>query len=881
MSSPDNPSPPRWLLRFFHWYCHPDYVEDIEGDLRERYERNVEERGEKAAYWRFTKDVVKLFRPGIIRPFYKIQPINHTAMFQNYFKIGWRNLLKHKGYSLINIGGLAVGMAVCILIVLYVKDELSFDRFHTNAGQIYRIAGEYDQGGDATNRSAITTYLLASDLEERFSAIEEIVRIDNFTGAFITYKDQQYTEEEVYYVDSTFLDVFSFSLLEGDARTALDAPNSVILSQTMVEKYFGQPTPAVGKTLTFFDTLSVVVTGVMENMPSNSHLQADFLVSMKTVEPLYPQWVFENRTGTSHHTYIQLTEKADPRALATQINQYVSENEGEGEARQRKYFLQALTDIHLHSALTGEISPNGDIQYVYLFSVVALLIVLIASINYINLATAYAIKRSREVGVRRALGALKKQLIVQFLSEATLVVGIALVAAGFLAELSMPLFREITGKETTLNLLSFSSMSVYLLLIALGVGLLAGSYPAFFISSFPSVDVIKGHTHSGSGIHLVRKGLVAFQFIASILLLTGAMVVFKQLNFLRHENLGITTEQVVLVPLPTESIQQQYETLKTRLLEDSRFISITAANAPLTQRVGGWRPYWLDGSEESTTIPTVVVEQDFFATLEATFVSGRDFSPTRPTDVSEAFIINESAQKFLELESPVGTPIIGAAFTGSEWSRKNAQIIGVVEDFHLASLHTEIQPMIFSLHSEQTMAVQLMAIRVEGNLIRTIQHLEATWQDMAFGRSLSYSFMDEDVYALYQGEERFLRIFTLFSMLALGIGGLGVYGLASFVVAQRTKEIGIRKVLGATVSSITMLLSRDFTKLILIAFLVAAPIGYFIMNRWLENFAYRVDIGIGILITTSGIVLLITLLTVCYQSVKAALANPVDSLRNE
>ena len=375
--------------------------------------------------------------------------------------------------------------------------------------------------------------------------------------------------------------------------------------------------------------------------------------------------------------------------------------------------------------------------------------------------------------------------------------------------------------------------------------------------------------------------MVTFQFLASILLLIGTIVIFKQLNFLQQKKLGITTEQVVLVPLPTESIQREYETLKNRLLQDSRFISITASNAPLTQRVGGWRPYWLDNSEESTSIPTLVVEQDFFSTLEATFVDGRDFSPSRPTDVSEAYIINETAQKFLELESPVGTPIIGAAFTGSEWSRKDAQIIGVVEDFHLASLHTEIQPMIFSLHSEQTMVVRLMAIRVAGDLTEAIRHLETTWQDLAFERSLAYSFMDEDVFALYQNEERFLQIFTLFSALALCIGGLGVYGLASFIVVQRNKEIGIRKVLGATVSSIVVLLSRDFTKLILVAFLIAVPVGYWVMTQWLENFAYRTSIGISIFVAAGVISLIITLLTVSYQSIKAAVANPVDSLRNE
>ena len=802
-------------------------------------------------------------------------------MLRNYFKVAFRTIWRQKQGAIINILGLSMGMTVCMLIVLYVQDEWSFDRFHAQAERIYRVAGEYDQGGGATNRSAITTYLLAPALEESFSAIEKVTRIDNSSGAFITYEDQQYAEESVYYVDSTFLDIFSFPLTEGDVQTALDAPNAVVISQTMAEKYFDSSTAAVGKTLTFFDTLAVAVSGVMKDMPSSSHLQADFLVSLKTIEPLYPQWILDNNTGTSHYTYVQLAPGADPELLAEQINQYVLDQDGEEAARQRHYFLQALTDIHLRSQLTGEISPNGDIRYIYLFSVVALLIVLIASVNYINLATAYALKRSKEIGVRKAMGAFNGQLVTQFLSEAVLVVGIAFLVAGFMTELSMPLFREITGKNVSLNFIENFSLIGYLLLIALGIGLLAGSYPAFFVASFSSIDVMKGSTHPASGVPLLRKGLVAFQFLASILLLIGTLVIFKQLYFLHSNKLGITTEQVLLVPLSDASIRQQYETLKNRLLQDNRFVSITATNAPLTQRVGGWRPYYLQGSEEEVLIPTVVVEQDFFATLEATFVRGRDFSPARPTDVSEAYIINETAQKFLELESPVGTPIVGSAFTGSVWSKKDARIIGVVKDFHLASLHTEIQPMIFSLHSQQTMPVGLMAIRVSEDVKGAVQHLEATWQDMAFERALSYSFLDEDVDNLYQAEERFLRIFTIFSLLALVIGGLGVYGLASFLAVQRTKEIGIRKVLGATVSNVVMLLARDFTKLVLVAFLIATPVGYLIMTRWLETFAYRVDIGVGIFIIAGVSSLAITLLTVSYQSIRAAWANPVDSLRNE
>ncbi len=800
-------------------------------------------------------------------------------MLTNYIKVALRTMWRQRQGTLINILGLSVGMAVCMLIVLYVQDELSFDRFHTHAERIYRVAGEYDQGGEAVNRSALTTYLLAPDLETSFATVEKVTRIDR-SPAFVEYKDQQYHEAAVYWVDSTFLDIFSFPLIDGDASTALDAPNAVVVSQTMAEKYFGSSTQAVGEVLTFFDTVSVMVTGVMKDMPGNSHLQADFLVSLRTIEPLYPPWVLQNWGGTTLRTYVLLAEGASPHVLEEQINQQVLENEGERIAQRRHYFLQALTDIHLRSQLTAEISPNGDIRYVYLFSVVALLIVLIASINYINLATAYATKRAKEVGIRKVIGAQKKQIAIQFLSEAVLITGVAFLIAGLLTELSMPLFREITGKSITLHFLGNFTMMGHLFLIALLIGLLAGSYPAFFVTSFSSTDVLKGN-HPKSSASVLRKSLVVFQFLASILLLIGTLIIFKQLHFLRHQKLGITTEQVLLVPLPTIAMQQQYETMKNRLLENNRFIDVTATNSALTQRVGGWRSYYLRGSEEETVIPTMIVEQDFFRTLEADFVAGRDFSQDRPTDVSEAYIINETAQQFLQLESPVNTPIIGSAFTGSTWSKKNARIIGVVKNFHLASLHTEIQPLIFSLHSPQTMSVNLMVIRVTGDIVGAVEYLETLWLNMDLERPLTYSFLDEDVYTLYQAEERFSRIFTIFSALALVIGGLGVYGLASFVAVQRTKEIGIRKVLGASVTTIVTMLSRDFIKLIIIALLIAVPIGYYAMQTWLQDFAYRTDISFGVFVVAGASTLIITLLTVSFQAIKAAIANPVDSLRNE
>ena len=804
-------------------------------------------------------------------------------MLKNYLKVTLRHLWNHKQVTLINIVGLSVGMAVCILMLLYVQDERSYDLFHEKGENIYRIAGSYTQGGDKRNESAITTYLLAPLLETNFPMIEKVVRL-GFMGGLVKYGEKVYEETEVIAADSTFFDVFTYQSLAGDLSTALDAPNSVVITETTAEKYFGKEwqESALSQLLDFEGT-SVKVTGIIRDMPARAHFHGDFIISMRTIEPFYPPWVLNNSTGTSHYTYVLLPPQYDPENLAAQLNDFFIKNaRNEEEANARKYFLQPLPSIHLHSHLTNEIEPNGDITYVYIFSVVAFIILLLACVNYMNLATAKSMERIKEVGIRKAVGASRKQLIGQFIGESVLIALLAFLVAGLLAEIAMPLFNHLAQKKIALHFMRDYQLLLGMTGLAILIGIIAGSYPALMISGYKTAYILRGAAVKIGGHAWLRKGLVVFQFAISTALLMGTFIIYDQLHFMRNKKLGVNPDQVVSVPLPTPEISGQYNTLRNELLADSRFLYVTAASQGITNRVGAWRGYQIAGAEEVVYVNTLVVEYDFFKTLEAKMVAGRDFSRDHPTDVNEAYIINQSAARFLGLEDPVGTPIVGAIFTGAEWSQKDAKIIGVVEDFHFASLHAEIQPVIFSLHTERTMGLGAVIMKVTGNdLPGALAYLEQTWKQIAPERPIQYTFMDEAIYEMYQAEDRFLRVFTTFSGIAILIACLGIFGLASFMAVQRTKEIGIRKVLGASVSSIVKLLSSDFTRLVLIAFVVAVPIAYFIMHRWLQDFAYHIEIGVGVFIMAGIAALVIAWITVSYQSIKAALMNPVESLKNE
>ncbi len=801
-------------------------------------------------------------------------------MLKNYLKIALRTLNRNKANSAINVIGLAIGIACSVLILLFVQNEFSYDRFHQKGDRIFRVAAEYDQGGDIRNRSALTTYILKSWLDTSFPEIKNVVRLEPRNTGVVKQRDRLVQETNLLYVDENFFEIFSYQWLAGAAATALAEPNSMVLTQSAAQNYFGEDDP-MGKMLEV-DGLAVKITGLIADMPANGHFRGDFIISMKTAEPFYANWILTNATGASHYTYIELADGVSSATIENRLAEYLHAKD-ERFAASRTYFLQPLHAIHLHSRLSDEIEANGDILYVYLLSAVALIILFMACVNYMNLAIARSVGRSTEVGLRKVVGASRKQLALQFLGESIVVALLSLLCAAILVELCLPYFNELAGKSMQFDLLQNLPLLAGLVGFSLMLGLLAGSYPAVFLSGMRSISMLKGQFANMGGNSLrLRKGLVLVQFVASVALLASTLLVYRQITFMQDKKLGIDADLVLTIPLPTSEIANSFEQFRTALLNNPRIEQVAASNNPLPARVSHWREYVLTGREEKVMIPTMVVTHDFFTTLQADMLAGRDFERSFPTDESAAYILNESAAKFLALESPVGAALTGRIYNGTTWGEKQAKVIGIVRDFHMASLHTEIQPVAFSLSTPQTTRLRLMVIKLNGaQLSSTLGFIENIWRQLVPQRPFIFNFMDENVQQLYSAEKRFLRVFLTFTGLAILVTCLGVLGLSAYTASQRRREIGIRKVLGASVPGLLVVLSSGFAKLMLLANVLAWPLAWYAMNQWLQNFAYRADISWWAFALAGGMAMAIALLTVSTQTIRAALANPVEALRYE
>ncbi len=810
-------------------------------------------------------------------------------MLRNYLKTALRNLRKHAGYTLINLVGLAAGLACCLLIVLFVLDELSYDRFHDQADRIYRIYFSSSRASGTEMQAPLTPAAMTAALVEEFPEVEAATRILGFRGQrTVRYEDRSFVEEGIYYVDSTFFDVFSFPVRRGRPQAAFAAPNRVALTEQAARKYFGDEDP-INKTLVFSDTAFYQVVGIVADAPPNSHFQFDFLVSMPSLWS-HPAFRDDDWISDNFYAYLLLRQGADPAALEAKLLDLVARRAGaqmqeflgysfdDFLAQSRlTYFLQPLLDIHLRSHLQYELWPNGDVAYVYLFTAIAVFILLIACINFMNLATARSAGRALEVGVRKALGAQRAQLVRQFLSESMLLAFGAMLLAVVLAAALLPVFNALAHKALTVAVLFRPSVLLAMLGLVLGVGLLAGGYPAFFLSRFQPVTALKGAAQTGLQRSWLRNGLVIFQFAISIGLIVGTAVVFNQLHYARTKHLGFDCEHVVVIRRVHE-LGAAVEPFKQALLDDPRVVRAARAHAT-PGGTFGYQSFLPEGWDDNKTahMTPLFTDHDLVETLRLEVVDGRDFSRSLSTD-SSAFLINEAAVRMLGWETPVGKRLTMPGATGQEDTR-TGEVIGVVADFHYASLHDEIAPMALLIYPRPLPA---LAVRLQpDDLPRTLAFLEATWRRFQPGKPFQYTFLDDDFDALYRADERLAQIFTAFALFAVLIACLGLFGLASFTAAQRRKEIGVRKVMGATVSQIVLLLSKDFTKLVLAAFVLAAPPAYFAMRRWLDAFAYRVDLSWLIFLLAGLLALLVALLTVSYQSVKAALADPVESLRYE
>ncbi|MCG8604875.1 ABC transporter permease [bacterium] len=805
-------------------------------------------------------------------------------MIKNYLRIALRNLFKHKGYSFINIAGLAIGMTCCLLIAMYVLDELSYDRFHEKSDRIYRLVADIFPPNDGpVDHYATSGPGVGKTLQRDLPEVEKSVYLWRNTSVFME-RDQDVFHETVHFADSTFFEVFSYHFISGNPETALQAPFSIVLTEDMASKYFNSENP-VGQTIVANDSIQYQITGIIANVPSNSHLHFDFLASLSTMPKLGHRWL-ETWWSFGGYNYLLLAESTDVVALGKKLHrisaEYIPEQET-GSGYRQEYYLQPITDIHLRSERRNEWQPNNKMAYVYIFSVISVFILLIACINFMNLATARSLDRSKEVGIRKVVGAIRTQLTRQFLSESIVLSIISTILALLLVNLLLPSFNELTGKELSFSLISQPQHIFVLLAFTLGVGFMAGSYPALFLSAFKPVETIKGKLRASSKGAFLRKGLVVFQFAISVVLIIGTTIVFKQLTFMRGQDLGYNQEQIVIVPLHGEaSLREKYDPLKNMLKENSGVVQTTISSGIPGRlrnnsvfRIEGNMTESPYGSDAWNDMRYVNTDEDFFEIYGIELLAGRFFSKEFETDQQSAFILNEAAVKKFEW----GTPETALGKKIGFRSSSEGQVVGVVKNFHFESLHSDIAPVVMT---HRPFGLNYISIKVSPTKIRDlVAHIENTWNALIPNRPFEFYFLDQDFDRQYRADERVGRTFGTFSALAIFIACLGLFGLAAYSAEQRTKEIGIRKVLGASVTSIIRVLSLDFLKLVLIANLAAWPIAYFAMAKWLEDFAFRTSINMGIFPLAGVVALFIAFLTVGFQAVKAALNNPVETLRYE
>lgn len=788
-------------------------------------------------------------------------------MIKNYLKIAWRNITRRKAFSILNVAGLSIGMACSILILLWVQNETSYDRFHRNANTIYRLvcsAGEF--------KAAVSPAGMAGGLQQEMPEIKTAVRLSKPSTNLFEVGLNKFEEKRVFFADSNFLKVFSFPLAKGDSGSALNDPNSILITEEMAIKYFGKEN-ALGKVIRKDNNENFTVSGVLANPPSTSHLQFDFIIPMSNLAKTDEQ-IRNNIWGSfNYYTYFQLNENvknaaADIEKLTGRIKKIYAERKPDMKIDFR---LQPLTDIHLHSNLQIDLPGQGNIQYVNIFFIVAIFILIVACINFMNLATARSARRAKEVGLRKAVGAGRYQIILQFLGESLIISFLSLITAIAIVYMLLPFFNLLAEKKISINLLD-GSLLLNLFAIAAMTGIISGSYPAFFLSGFQPVKVLKGKLNIRTGNLILRNGLVVTQFVVAIILLAGTAVVYQQLNFIRNKNLGFDKSNLIYMPMKGDLWSKQ-DALKAALSNNPLTSNYSIISDLPTRLVTGTIDVVWEGKDPNSqvVIPSIDVDENFIDVFKVQLLAGRGFSLSFKTDSSN-YVINEKA-----LET-MGMKIDNAVGKSLSFAGRKGTIIGVVKDFNFKSLQYAMEPLVLRLNAWGGL---VMLRTSPGATPQTIKALEHISHQLNPSYPFSYAFLDKDLDNLYQSEKQMGSIFNLFAGLAIFIACLGLYGLSAFMAEQRIKEIGVRKVLGATSSSIIYLLSGKFTKLILIAMCIAVPLAWFTIYHWLKGFAYRIELNWVIFLIASIAALMIAWLTVSFESIKAALANPVKSLRTE
>jgi putative ABC transport system permease protein len=815
-------------------------------------------------------------------------------MLKNYLKIAWRNIVRKKGFSFINITGLAIGMTVCLLILLFVQYELSYDTYHKNAEDLYRLERQWlspdgsVRGGFASLAPSFVVFL-----EKEFPEIENAVRIFPVGTTLVSVGDIHYEEKRFYFAEEDIFDVFSIPLVKGDPKAALAEPDGLVISQSMARKYFQDENP-VGKQVKIDQTYLLQVTGVMEDTPSNTHVYFDFLAPYLALKGLQGSGERDYFHGTRNFTdnvtfaYARFSPGTDADAVRAKIPGFMDRVLGTRKDKDgnivpasqgNTIFLQRIKDIHLHSHTSKELEANGDIRYVNLFTIIALFVLIIACINFMNLSTARATQRAREVGLRKVVGANRRRLTTQFLGESLMVALMAIVLALVLVAILLPAFNAFAGRNISFGLLFNPVGWVTVLGVFFLTGIVSGFYPALYLSAFRPATILRGELTHGIRGSLMRKVLVVFQFAISVALIVGVGVVYKQMRFLQDADLGFDKEDIIMLRAD-QTIKQNWQDFKQQLTSSPHILYATLSKRAPTGRLLDSPGFRTEINGQMLTSPFSMphnrVDYDFFKTYGMKIIAGRDFSIEYPTDANKAFILNETAVRQLGLERPedaVGMP----TWTIAPFLSGN--VIGVVKDFNYESMHQEIIPIITYI---QPIQANTVSIRIAAGQTReALNDAEVVWKRFNPEYPFQYDFLDDRIAEQYRNEERMMQMFGYFSLLAIFIACLGLFGLASFMAEKRTKEIGIRKVLGASLANIMMLLSKEFALLVLVGNIIAWPLAYFAMNNWLNNFAYQTGIGWAVFILAGFLTLVISLLTISYQAIRAALTDPAVAIRYE
>lgn len=846
-------NPPKWPLKFFRWFCNPDYVEDIEGDLLERFDR-------RPSKWRFTLEVVKLFRPGLIKNFEGTKKLNYYGMFKHNILISLRNFKRYRNSFLINLTGLASGLAAILMIYLWVSDELKIDKFHANDDRLYQVMGNFHQGDQVSTWNGMPT-ALSDALRETFPEIEKSIGATDpqWHMQFVVSTEGKKLKPIGRFVDKDFFHMFSYPLIKGERSNVLQNKNAILVSERFAKSLFGTD-DVVGKIVDWQvvdDQRQSIITGVFEAPPGYSTDQFDVLVPFE----VYQENNGVNMVNPTSVAYVLLKEGVLLEEMNAKIADFLEQQVPDSNI---KLFLKKYSDSYLYGFYENGKEAGGRIEYVWLFSIIAIFILLIACINFMNLSTARASRRLKEVGIKKTVGALRSNLIIQYLSESILLTIISVVLAFGIVWSLLPQFNEITQKsiEFSLNMEILSAA----LLITLITGLFAGSYPAFYLSGFQPMAILKGKLRGSVGEAFLRKGLVVFQFCISIVLIIAVVVVNKQMQYVQDKHLGYDRSNLVFVE-NEGNIAKSLDTFLDRLKTIQGVKNASAMTNDIFNPPGSMDFSW--ESESTNTFRRYIVYHNFIETMGLTIKEGRTFSKAQ---AYSEIVLNESAANAMGFEEPIGQ-------TAKLWGR-DVKVVGVVEDFHYQSLHEESGPLFFHVLPPRIMA--RIMIRLEpGNQRVTLAKIEDLYDEFSPGLPFEYRFLDDRFNAEYEQEYRVANLSNYFALIAILISCLGLFGLAAFSAERRIKEIGIRKILGSTEFQIVKMLSSDFTKMVLLSIVIALPVSYMFAKNWLENFAFSIELQWWFFVGSGAIALIISWITVGYQTFKAARSNPSDALKYE